>query len=260
MNKEPKIDKRVRLERLADLTKNVPRTFWSRAEFVAEGANASDALWFIRTRATNAESQSAMTSEQVLAYLACSGSDLVIQEFITSRFSGVTFVAAPGLLSEALPGKCDGILRGGARGVRWASSKSGAIYWITGDAISSSLVEAISFLQAEQLQLLRQDLTGHMLEWVIKNDGGYLWVDLKYLSLNYLSDFGPQCPRWYEIGDPAREPEHKRLVLADTRLSNDAILRDDQRCELVCQSGSPLAHLCVAAYEAGFSVFVPETG
>ena len=200
-----------------------------------------------------------MTSGQVLAYFAHSDSDVVIQEFITSRFSGVTFVGATRSLSEGLPGKCDGILRGGARGARWASLKSGAVQWITGDAISPVHVAAISILQAEQLQLLGQDLTGYMFEWVIKDDGSYVWVDLKYLSLGYLSCFGPQRPQSYKVGAHSTAPGRSRIVLTDTRFSYAALLGTRQRGRLVCQSGSPLAHLCALAYEAGFSVLVPET-
>ena len=237
----------------------MPRTFWSRDAF-AEEAATSHALWLIRTRATDAEPQCAMTSEQVLAYLAHADSDVVIiQEFITSRFSGVTFVGATHSLSEALPGKCDGILRGGTRGTRWASSKSGTVQWTTGDAISPEHVAAISISQTEQLKLLGRDLTGHMFEWIVKNNGSYVWVDLKYLSLVYLSSFGPQRPRSYKVGEHSVEPGSNCTVLTDTRFSYAALLSTGQRGRLVCQSGSPLAHLCVSAYEAGFSVFVPET-
>src|ERR1700733_15024003 len=99
---------------LGRLTKDVPRTFWSSDAFAAR-AGSSDALWFVRTRAPVSDLRGAMTSKEVLAYIANSDSDIIVQEFITSRISGVTFVGATGSLSEAVPGSCNGILRGGAR-------------------------------------------------------------------------------------------------------------------------------------------------
>jgi hypothetical protein len=189
--------------------------------------------------------------------VASSDSSIVIQEFITARISGVTFVAAKHSLSEASPGKCDGILRRGARGTRWAASNSGTLQWLSGGPIDLGSVRVISALQANQLQLLGEDAPGHMVEWVLTDDGSYIWVDLKYLSMRYLSDFSPQKPEVYRVGNYSRESRGNSIVLADTRFEHVDLLGRGQG--FLCQSGSPLAHLCVSAYEAGVFVFVPET-
>jgi len=243
---------------LGRLTKDVPHTFWSSDAFAVQ-AGSSDALWFIRTRATVSDLRGAMTSKEVLAYIAHSDSDVIVQELITSRISGVTFVGATGSLSEAVPGRCDGILRGGARGARWAAADSGVVQWLSGSAMPHGDVDAISTLQARRLDELDQDMTGNMLEWIIKDDGGIVWVDLKTLSLEYLSCFGPNRPQCYEIGPGGGTSYDGRIVLPDTRLDYTGLLDNAEGKGLLCRSGSPLAHLCVSAYEAGVSVLLPET-
>lgn len=153
--------KRHRLERLAEVADNVPRTFWSGHAFVAAAAS-DESRWCVRTRESVSSPLNALTPDEARSYLKAADRDVVIQEFIAPQFSGVTFVALPYILCEATPGPCQGILREGSRGLRWASSRSGIVEWTTGTGLSMVQLRAVSTLLARQLELLQLNSTRYI--------------------------------------------------------------------------------------------------
>ena len=92
-----------------------------------------------------------------------------------------------------------------------------------------------------------------MLEWIVTDNDVFHWIDLKELGDRYISSFIHPRPRGYEIGLP-----NNHRIIRDEYISlptTDAIFIESlpylMGKRVLCQSGSPLAHLCVAAYESG---------
>jgi hypothetical protein len=185
---------------------------------------------------------------------------VVIQEFIPAQTSGVTFVREGEILSEAVMGQCRTILRDGMRGVRWAADSSGQVQWISGEGLVPGLISLVTNKQLEALETMLLMMShGYMLEWIMAEDQQELyWVDLKELSQSFISSFSQRCPEIYQIGDPINSGIARRVLVPSTGIKYCNMLPSMVGNIIICQSGSPLSHLCVAAYESRVPMIVRE--
>jgi hypothetical protein len=247
--------KKVRLERLSALTSSVPRTFWSVESFAA-AKKPDTARWVVRNDSVATTQAGLPTAE---AFKAASGlkGEIVIQEFIESCVTGVTFVRDNEMLCEAIDGPCSSILRNGGRGTRWACESSGKVLWVSGPKLDDQLVSDLARSQNDALRTMRLMRPASMLEWMMALDGTLYWVDLKILSDSYISDFCPNIPSTYVVGR-AEPQKHSFIPIPSTNLQFRKHFSRLFGAGVFCDSGSPLAHLCVAAYEQHVPLIVRE--
>jgi len=130
--------------------------------------------------------------------------------------------------------------------------------WTTGNAVSYPDLEETSRMQACELDVMGTDPTGYMFEWIVDQSGRHVWVDMKYLGLAYVSPFAPRAPADYHIGEELGDDSGVGASILDTSLAYTYLIYGSSRGLLTCERGSPLAHLCVLAYQAGVGVLVPE--
>lgn len=95
-----------------------------------------------------------------------------------------------------------------------------------------------------------------MFEWILDDRGRFHWVDLKELATDYLTGFALAPPGRYDIG-PCRS-SGEPMVLSNTSLAGLSVMAGQVAASWECATGSPLAHLCVAAYLQGIPLAVLE--
>jgi len=231
--------------------------------FEAAGCDEA-AKWVIRDD-SHATSRVGIRTSHAIELTASVTDQLVIQEFIPATVSGVTFVRDGETLSETIAGQAGPILREGKRRTRWVADDSGHIRWISGRTLDPGLVAHLSSRLTDELQSMPLAMhDGCMLEWIISEDESkFFWVDLKELSRRYVSIFCPEQPDIYLIGREGTEAEEfenaiEKLFLPSTDIKYIEVLPHMTGRTVVCGSGSPLSHLCVAAYEGRVSMIVRE--
>lgn len=201
-----------------------------------------------------------LTTSEVIELSLGGRGQIVIQEFVDPSISGVTFVRGNTMLIEATVGSCAPILRHGKRGTRWCVDRIGRIRWTSGNGLDDQIVREMAKLQARALADLPRRMNGSMLEWIVADNGALHWVDLKELGEGYISAFASSLPSVYEIGSSGnrriKQAESISFPITDIAFSKSLPHLLGKR--VLCQKGSPLAHLCVAAYEFGICLFVRE--
>jgi hypothetical protein len=251
------MEKHERLRRLANLTPDVPRTYWSVDEFRNSILEQSEKLYRIRTAETTVSvADEPLSDSEVLVRVASAlPTAAVIQEYVAPILAGVTLVSDSVMLIEGVRGPASALLRSGCSGTRWAAPVTSGLFWSTGAALTSDERDQLGDLHRFALQRVRSAADWTMYEWILGEDGRFYWVDLKILSEYYLKNFLPDRPARYVVG--GREPSDLPVRLPDTSLLHfDVVNR--RPAGIVCSGGSPLAHLCVASFRAGVPLVVED--
>lgn len=249
--------KRIRLERLAEVAPNVPRTFWSVEAFV-DHPSIHSASWVVRGEGV-VTSNSGLSADEVVLLCRSLPRSIVIQEFIPSATAGVSYIRGGRVLSEAVEGSCRPLLRDGKRGDRWAGSSSGEIDWLSSSILEEQAIKTLASRHARALEYISCAYDGIMLEWVLTPDDSFYWVDLKELGNSYISEFSPDPPSAYYIGSVRQgdySPEWIRVP--DTNIAYVAQIERHNCAGISCAGGCPLAHLCVHAFEMRIPMIVYE--
>ncbi len=250
--------KKDRLRFLASLTQSVPRTYWSIDAFLRD-RHVEGTTWRIRSEEGTDLPTRALSTEEVVRFVShVSPVRVAIQEYVQPGVSGATFISQSGLLVEAVPGAGAAILRDGLRGLRWAASPGAEVYWISGCGLALDFANRMSLMQVASLTSMSESMTSRMLEWILTPAGRFYWVDVKYLAETYVSKYVPARPRDYHIGGLSGASEGA-IPLPSTRIEYASQLTSAGGRPVECLSGSPLAHLCVMAFESKVPLTVRET-
>jgi hypothetical protein len=236
------IAKSGRLNALEALGGNVPETIPSLVEFAAAPRDPG-ALWWVRPTGDDPGEryrlgQVPRTTAEVnrLADADASTSPpCVVQRFLEPKLSGTTYFADGWQLTAAILGPCRTILREGATGAHFA--RCGEEGWQSVPAsFSSSDCEGVSCAERTMSDFGKNLLV----EWIITPDQTVHHVDYKEIPGTLMPPPFPR-PETFVVGGPPDSRPVKRVER--TQIEHLSPAGEPQY--LHCESGSPLAHLCV---------------